>query len=147
MNFTILNLTAAFAMLAATTSSVYASEDHTAVQSASLRGSRDISADEDSSTDEELFHIPDIEWTRNAHHSWEGHKENMERARQGIDTSTGSCCTPSGDVCPPPYHPVEIFGTSLGICCHNTHDIPINADVTVCGAPRENSQEGDSMME
>ena len=94
MKFTIiLNLTAAFAMLATTTSSVYASDsgDHAAVQSAPLRGSRDISADEDSSTNEKLW--THVNWDR-VHQKVQEHKE--ARQRHGVGPRNGGCCILEG---------------------------------------------------
>ena len=43
------------------------------------------------------------------------------------------------------YHLIDFFGSI--VCCHNTHDISINNGVRECGDTRENSQEGDSVME
>ncbi len=104
MKFTILKLTA-FAMLA-TSSSVYASEDH-AVQH-SLRGS---TLDEDSTTDEELY--------------GGGWGKGWGRYVPGNNDGGSNCCgVPAGGTCPAPYKSPAgnvVVMNGMEFCCLDPH--------------------------
>ncbi len=118
MKFTILLKLTAFAMLA-TSSSVYASEDH-AVQH-SLRGS---TLDEDSTADEELY--------------GGGWGKGWGRYVPSNNDGGSSCCgVPAGGTCPAPYKSPGgnvVVMNGLEFCCLDPHNVVINNGVTpMCG--------------
>ena len=98
----------------ATSSSVYAIEDH-AVQH-SLRGS---TLDEDSTTDEELYS-----------RRWHRHRPN-----RGFHSSGGNCCgVPVGGTCPAGYESDTMIGSMNGmeLCCRDLQNVVITGSPPKC---------------